>query len=227
MISIIVPAFNEEKNITKTIKHIKNACNSININYEIIVVNDNSTDETLKKILFLKKKIRNIKVYNNKFNLGFGASFKKGLFKSKGSHIIMVQGDNAWPFTMLKKILTLHKKQKKSLIIQTNSKMLRERGFFRWLISKIFTNLLNIITNNKILYYNGLQVHKRMFLKKIKIKENHYCFQAEILLKSMKYYKNIEYIDLQSQNRNAGFSKAFQIKNIISTLIFIFNARAF
>ena len=137
-----------------------------------------------------------------------------------------LQGDNAWSYKMLEKLFKTLDNPKFDLIVQINKKMLSERGFVRWFISKLFTFLLNFFTNKKIFYHNGLQIHKKKFLKKIKIKENHYCFQAEILLKSMKYYRNIKYIDLQSQSRDYGFSKAFGLRNILSTLIFIFNSRS-
>lgn len=225
MLSIIIPAFNEENNIENTLKNIKKASKYLKINYEIIFINDSSTDGTKKKILDLKKKNKFIKLYNNKRNLGFGASFKKGLTKCKGFYVLMIQGDNAWSSKMLKKLFLLIDKNKNDLIVQINSKMLSERGLIRWIISKIFTHLLNYFTNKKILYHNGLQIHKRETIKKIKINENHYCFQAEVLLKSLKHYNNIRYIDLQSQARDYGISKAFKIKNIFSTLIFILNSK--
>ncbi len=226
MLSIIVPAFNEEKNISKTVDNIKKSLRFINKKYEIIIINDCSTDDTLKKILKLRSKNKYIKIFSNKKNLGFGASFKKGLKFSKGSKIMWLQGDNAWSYKMLEKLFKTLDNPKFDLIVQINKKMLSERGFVRWFISKLFTFLLNFFTNKKIFYHNGLQIHKKKFLKKIKIKENHYCFQAEILLKSMKYYRNIKYIDLQSQSRDYGFSKAFGLRNILSTLIFIFNSRS-
>ena len=226
MLSIIIPVLNEEKNISKTIDNIKKSLRFINKKFEIIIINDCSTDETLKKILKLRSKNKCIKIFGNKKNLGFGASYKKGLKLSKGSKIMWLQGDNAWSSKMLKKLFKTLDNPKFDLIVQINNKMLSERGFVRWFISKLFTLSLNFFTNKKIFYHNGLQIHKSKFLKKIQIKEDHYCFQAEILLKSFKYYKNIKYIDLQSQNRDYGFSKAFRLRNILATLIFIFNSRA-
>ena len=141
MLSIIIPVLNEEKNISKTIDNIKKSLRFINKKFEIIIINDCSTDETLKKILKLRSKNKCIKIFGNKKNLGFGASFKKGLKLSKGSKIMWLQGDNAWSSKMLKKLFKTLDNPKFDLIVQINNKMLSERGFVRWFISKLFTIL--------------------------------------------------------------------------------------
>jgi len=223
MISIIIPAYNEEMNLQNTLHNLENAIIFFKIKYEIIIVDDCSTDKTSKVIEDISKNFKNIISIRNKENLGFGSSFKNGLAIAKGDWIMMLQGDNAWDSVNLKKIFTLY--DEKSLLIQINTKMLSERGFFRWSISKLFTVLLNIPRIQKIQYYNGLQIHKKKYLDKIEIKESQYCFQAEILLKTLKYYDNFKYVDMQSQNRDYGVSKAFKIKNIISTIIFLIKAK--
>jgi len=212
MLSIIIPAYNEEKNIKNVLKNLFLSSIIIKDKYEIIIVNDGSTDKT-KEIINSFDNKKKLKILSLKKNVGFGKAFLYGLKKAKGDRIVMIQGDNAWNSKNLKKLFQVYNDKNIDLLIQYNSKMLSTRGIVRTLLSKTFTKILNILTKKNIIYHNGIQVHQKKILNKIKIKEYHYCFQPEILLKTIKYYKNIKYIDMQSQEREYGFSKAFNIKN--------------
>jgi|LakMenE18May11ns_1017448.scaffolds.fasta_scaffold9705905_1 glycosyltransferase involved in cell wall biosynthesis len=219
MLSIIIPAYNEEKNIKNVLKNLFLSSIILKDKYEIIIVNDGSTDKTKEIINSLDNK-KKLKILSLKKNVGFGKAFLYGLKKANGDRIVMIQGDNAWNSKNLKKLFQVYNDKNIDLLIQYNSKMLSTRGIVRTLLSKTFTKILNILTKKNIIYHNGIQVHQKKILNKIKIKEYHYCFQPEILLKTIKYYKNIKYIDMQSQEREYGFSKAFNIKNIKSVFIF-------
>lgn len=94
-ISFIVPAFNEEKTIEDTIEHI------FNVGYrniiEVIVINDCSTDETLKVVKGLCKKYPRLRILNNKKNLGKAGALNKGLKIAKGELVTVVDADS-YPF---------------------------------------------------------------------------------------------------------------------------------
>lgn len=85
--SIIICAFNVEKYIEKAINSILQQTYK---NYEIIVVNDKSTDGTLIMI----QKYKGIKIINNKENMGLGASRNIGVDKAKGEYILYLDADD-------------------------------------------------------------------------------------------------------------------------------------
>jgi glycosyltransferase involved in cell wall biosynthesis len=219
MLSIIIPAYNEEKNIRKVLKNLFLSLKKLKDKHEIIIVNDGSTDKT-EEILNLLNNRKSFKILSLKKNTGFGKAFVCGLKKAKGDRVVMIPGDNAWDSKNLKKLFQAYNHKNVDLLIQYNSKMLITRGIVRTLLSKIFTKILNILTKKNIIYHNGIQIHKKEILNKIKIREYHYCFQPEILLKTINYYKKIKYIDMQSKEREYGFSKSFELKNIKSVFIF-------
>lgn len=84
-VSIIVPAYNQEKIIIKDIKNLNNALLTLNINYEIIVVVDGFGDKTFEQIKTLK--IKNLKVLGYKENKGKGFAVKHGVLSAKGTII--------------------------------------------------------------------------------------------------------------------------------------------
>ena len=74
MISIILPSYNESKVIADVISDIKFELNKMNSDYEIIVINDSSTDDTEKIALQL-----GVKVITHPYNIGNGAAIKTGV----------------------------------------------------------------------------------------------------------------------------------------------------
>ena len=75
-LSLVIPAYNEEKNVKDVVENYYKTFQSIdNLEFEIIVVNDNSTDLTSEIV----SKIKNVKLINNNINSGYGFSLKKGL----------------------------------------------------------------------------------------------------------------------------------------------------
>jgi glycosyltransferase involved in cell wall biosynthesis len=92
MISIIIPVYNEEKNISFVIDSILLLFKKINLPFEVIAVNDGSEDKT-EKILENYKKITDIIVVSHKKNLGYGAALRSGFLKATGDLIFFTDSD--------------------------------------------------------------------------------------------------------------------------------------
>jgi len=89
-LSIIIPAHNEEKIIGQTIQSLKNELSKIaDLEYEIIVVNDFSTDKTTD----ILGKIEGIKIINHTQNKGYGASLKNGIKEAKFENLLFFDAD--------------------------------------------------------------------------------------------------------------------------------------
>ena len=78
-LSVIIPAKNEEGNIEDTIGEINSILLNNDIQHEIIVINDNSNDSTLKVLRLLKKNIQELKIINNNGKPGYGLTVRLGL----------------------------------------------------------------------------------------------------------------------------------------------------
>ena len=102
-LSIIIPAYNEENIIFSNINEIINHMKKLNPDYELIVVDDGSTDSTLKEVKRIKnKKIKAISYMPNK---GKGYAVKKGVLASKGGLILVCDADLSTPINELDKFL--------------------------------------------------------------------------------------------------------------------------
>lgn len=92
-ISVIMPAYNEaniiEKNIYETIRTFQ----SFDVDFEIIIIDDGSTDQTWLKIKELEKKNPNIKAVRNMENYGKGRALKKGFRFANGEYVVFLDSD--------------------------------------------------------------------------------------------------------------------------------------
>ena len=90
ILSIVVPVYNEEKTLLKSLQSLKNLNSNLG-KHEIIVINDGSTDNS-GKILNENKNLYD-KLISNESNRGKGYSIKRGLLESTGTHIIFHDSD--------------------------------------------------------------------------------------------------------------------------------------
>jgi len=98
-ISVVILAYNEEKNIERCVRAILDQTYRP---FEIIVVNDGSTDNTIKKLKIFGKKI---KIINKKKNEGRSKAYCDGFNKTKGTHVAFMDGDSYAPQNWLKCIV--------------------------------------------------------------------------------------------------------------------------
>lgn len=92
-ISVIIPAFNEEKTIVDTIVRTEKVLKDLNFNFEIIVIDDYSTDSTRDVIKKIQLNYNNVVLLFNKVNRGKSVSLNRGFEKAKGLIFIMMDAD--------------------------------------------------------------------------------------------------------------------------------------
>ena len=96
-LDIVIPIYNESKILEKSIIHIHKKIKKIipNKRFNFILVENGSTDESLRQIYRLKKKFKNISVYRRKKS-NYGASLKQGCIKAKNDFILIMNIDQLW-----------------------------------------------------------------------------------------------------------------------------------
>jgi dolichyl-phosphate beta-glucosyltransferase len=106
-LSIIVPAYNEEKNLAKNVLKFNDYLAGQSYDYEIIIVNDGSLDKTKEVAQKLISQIKNLCFLDNKINEGKGATVRQGLMAARGKYRLFTDADNstsinhiekAWPY---------------------------------------------------------------------------------------------------------------------------------
>jgi len=103
-LSVIIPAYNEEKRLPKTLREINNYLKKQIYTSEIIVVSDGSSDRTVEKVKNLMPEIENLKVLEFKERLGKGFGVKQGIFEAKGEYRIFTDADNSTSIDQVEKM---------------------------------------------------------------------------------------------------------------------------
>lgn len=182
-ISVIIPAYNEEKVIGKSISKIISFLENKKFNYEIIVIDDCSKDRTSNIVKdFNSKKIILIR---NKKNMGKGYSVKRGVMNAIGDLVLFSDADLSTPISELTKFLPLSHEYD----VVIGSRVLKEsvvlkQKFYRELVGTAFNLLVQLLLIRGIRDTQcGFKLFRKNVAKDIFKKQRigGFCFDAEIL----------------------------------------------
>jgi dolichol-phosphate mannosyltransferase len=147
IISIVSPIFNEDGNIKVFYNELKKVIINLDFDYEIILVNDGSTDNSLVYLIELVQSEKNIKVINLSRNFGHQLAITAGLDNAKGDCVIILDSDMQDPPSV---IIDLVSKWQDGFQIVNAKRRSRKDGFLKNFSAKLFYKFLNSILTNKI-----------------------------------------------------------------------------
>lgn len=104
-LSVVIPAYNEEKSIGKTLSLVRKFLDNQNYLYEITVVDDGSSDTTSAIVEIIAEGWPQLKMINNPVNKGKGAVVKQGVLNAIGKFILFMDADSATPIEEVDKLL--------------------------------------------------------------------------------------------------------------------------
>jgi dolichol-phosphate mannosyltransferase len=183
-ISILVLALNEEALVERVARETVATAERMLSDYEVILIDDGSTDRTGSIMDRLASELPNTGVIHNGANLGFGASYMRGVAAARGDYIMLLCGDDGLPTSNLPVII--EKIGTADIVIPYMRNLKEIKTPLRYFISRGYTILLNLLFGHRLRYYNGLSVHRRSFLDRITVKSSGFGFQGEILIKLLK-----------------------------------------
>lgn len=109
-ISVIIPVYNEEKRLKKTLIEIAQYLRSQSYRSEIIVVNNGSKDRTAEMVSDLTSDLKNLRLIDNKDNRGKGFAVKQGMLEARGDYRIFTDADNSTSIDQIEKMFPLFEK---------------------------------------------------------------------------------------------------------------------
>jgi dolichol-phosphate mannosyltransferase len=212
-ISLIVPALNEEAVVGSVLEEIHSEAANRCASFEIIAVDDGSSDSTGRIMEDFAARKPNVRVVHNSRNLGLGGSFRRALPEARFQYVMLLCGDGGLPGRSLPAIF--ERIGTADLVLPYMTNLRRIKSPSRYLVSRTYQNLLNLLFGFKIRYYNGLPVYRRSLLNAISIKSNGFGFQGEIIVKLLK--SGCTYVEVGVEGaEQKGKSFAFRPRNIIS-----------
>lgn len=157
MISVIVPVYNEERVINATLNDIVHTLNGF-VEYEIIVVNDGSTDRTLEEVN--KEGIQNLQIINHIENLGYGKSLFDGIVAAKYNCIVIIDGDGSYPAKEIKNLYKYFPQY--DMVVGARKGKEYQKGIFKKVGRRLFKFLAEYASGRNVPDVNsGLRVFKK------------------------------------------------------------------
>ena len=214
-VSIVIPTFNEENCIVKVIDDIHKAMKSTSYLYEIIVVDDCSTDSTLEKL----KTRSTVRVIKHQSRRGSGAARRAGIKETKGEIVVMIDGDDTYPANEISKLLRYFPEYDQVNGARTSESGSHKqiRSFAKWIIR----NLACLLTNQKIPDLNtGLKAFKRSIaLKYLWALPDGFSCVSSITLSFLCNGHSVKYVPIEYFPRRKSESKFHPIKDTYMYLV--------
>ena len=204
-LSIVVPLYNEEKNVKDVADSIVKNLSKSKINYELILVNNGSVDSTPKIIEQLTKRNKRIRKVDVIKNQGYGWGIINGLNVSKGKYLGYIDGDGQFDSENIIKAYT--KMKKNNLDFCKGRRLVREDVIKRNIASLLYNLLLNLMF---VVNINDVNAKPKLMSMKcyndLNLKSKDWFIDTEIMIKVKK--KNYKYgeIPLEFKKRKAGRS---------------------
>lgn len=140
-LSIFFPCFNEEQNVPLFVNEAVKILPKLAKNYEIIIVNDGSVDNTLQVAKKLKREYPEIQIVNHKKNRGYGASLKSGFGKARYDWVFFTDGDLQFSLDQLKEFIPFTSTSE--VIIGYRKK--RADGAFRSTNARLYKTFVDVL----------------------------------------------------------------------------------
>jgi len=147
-ISIVVPLYNEEKNIRLMHDRLVSSILKISSNFEIIYVNDGSNDNSFLELLKLSNEDERVKYINFSRNFGHQIAVTAGLDYSKGAAVVIIDGDLQDPPEVIPEMYAMYKE---GFEVVYGQRLIRKgESFLKKITAKYFYRILKKITNINI-----------------------------------------------------------------------------
>lgn len=217
-LTVFVPALNERDTLASTVDHVLQALHRTVTDFEIIIVDDGSTDGTGEIADGLAARHGQIRVVHNPRNMGLGYSYLRAVDVASKTFFVYVPGDDTNPLPALVDLFGATGRTDVVASYPTNPEV-RRPG--RRIVSRWYTRVLNMLFNVDVRYYNGITIYPVTFLRSGPITTHGFGFQAEALLKAIDAGLSVSAIPLPIDERATSGSKAVTVKNILSVVFAI------
>ena len=213
-LSILIPAFNEEAHVGSTVRGALAALEAQGLTFEIIAIDDGSTDGTAAASTDATRTDTRISLLRHERNRGLGASYASGVAAARGRYVSWLPGDDAIPPEFL---ATMIAARHQAAVVIAYPVFDRPRPMLRMLLSVSYVRLMNLLCGGRIRYFNCITLLRRDLLLEVLPRNNTgFGVFAEILVRLLRARHSYVEVPIASRNRPMERSKAFRWRNVVS-----------
>src|SRR5512143_594380 len=218
MVSVVIPAYNESASVKEVVEKVKAALEPTGYLYEIIVVDDGSTDATAAALVG-----HGLTIITHPENKGYGASLKTGIRSAKGDIIVITDADGTYPSSMIPALVREIKDGGYDMAVgartgkDVNIPLVRRPAKF------ILKKLADYLAETKIPDLNsGLRAFKKeLAFRYFHLLPSGFAFTTTITLALLSDGYNVKYVPIDYLSRGGGRSKIRPIKDFSNFMMLI------
>lgn len=224
-LSIVIPMYNEAENVKGTLEKVEESLKNFIDNYEIVAVNDGSTDNTLEILTEIANINKRVKVVSYPKNIGRGMALRKGFKEADGEFIVSIDADLSYdPKYILKLINTLKKNPEIDFVLASPYMPgggVKDVPTIRLCVSRLGNKILRFIMPNRIFTSTGIfRAYRRKVLESLELESDGKEIHLEILSKALALGFKVKEVPTILTGRKRGSSKFKFRKTAISHLVF-------
>lgn len=206
-------AFNEAAVIAKQVKNTIEFFDKHGLDFEILVVDDGSTDETGDIVSSISKQDPRVRLLQHRQNRGMGASIRDGYRASTGTFVTQLPGDMQVTADVFERFLPFLPDH--DMVLSTYRR--RDDGRLRRVVSLGFRSATRLILG----YWcaiTGTMFIRRSLLQGLPMKSETFMLNCEIPLRLMRLGARTAFVEIEAQSRPSGSSKVLRVGRIAGVL---------
>jgi glycosyltransferase involved in cell wall biosynthesis len=213
-LSVVIPGFNEAENIGGVVVEALATLDGCGRSFEIVVVNDGSTDNTADVLAGLAARSRHIKVVTHPVNRGMGAALRTGLQNSRGSLITWIPSDGQ--FDLAEVLWQLPLMDSCDLAIALRTGVPRT---WRLAITACFHFLIWLMFRFRVGDMCGIFIVHRSILDRVMPLSDNVFFTVEFPILALKHGKRVKEFTVTVKLRRGGASKVANLRSFLRVFI--------
>jgi glycosyltransferase involved in cell wall biosynthesis len=214
-ISVILPIYNEAENIADVIKRILNWLPSVTEDFEIVAVDDGSSDKSKDILEDLAKQDFHLRVIRHLRNKGYGAALTTGFMNAKKEYLLMMDADQQFDISELIKLIPYIP----DYDIVAGFRLKRMDSFYRCLLGATFNFSMNIFFGLNLKDINcGFKLYKKSLLEKMKLITQGALINVEMMAFAKKSMVKIKEVGINHLPRIYGKQTGSSLKVIVKAV---------
>jgi len=213
-LTFYIACCNESKGIIPTINTLVSVMQKMGLTYEMIVVDDASTDDSVEVLQTHRREHPElpIQLIVQTENQNIGYNFAEAAFHGTGKYYKQINAKNDLSSDSLEKLLSYLGKA--DIILPYHD--ISHRPWMRRWISGAFRNLVNLINGRSLQYYNGLPIFRRADVLRWHAHTHGFGYQALLITRLLNIGRTYCEVEIDWQDRVSGRAKAFRLCNWLS-----------
>jgi glycosyltransferase involved in cell wall biosynthesis len=216
-VTLFVPCYNEEQNVIPTIESIIEACRHVDCSYEILVIDDASSDRSAEVISAYQEAHPGVplRLVSNSVNMGLAYNFTEAALMGCGKYYRIVCGDNVEPVAT--QVAILSKMGERDLVIPYPL-VVENKTWLRRVLSRTYTRLVNLVSGQRLRYWNGCALIRRHDVTRWHRGTRGFGFQAQLINRLLASGRTFVEVGCSYHERKNGKSKALTVRNFLSVV---------